>query len=113
MGSLKVVLIDDVQIDVRDLAKLQILALTTPGAANKRFLVGHPVIFNTLADVLRKDAELNIADRIGDDNDEASTVTLPRLDVSEVEKVFGFEWTPLATTVRDTAKALLEVETRG
>ncbi|KIX07715.1 uncharacterized protein Z518_02369 [Rhinocladiella mackenziei CBS 650.93] len=37
-------------IDVRDLAKLQILALTTPAAATKRFIVGHPMTFNQFAD---------------------------------------------------------------
>ncbi|KIW70303.1 hypothetical protein PV04_02588 [Phialophora macrospora] len=97
-------------IDVRDLAKLQILALTTPGAADKRFVVGQPMIFNQVADILRKDVQLGLADMIGEDNDEASTLTLPRMDISEVEKVFGYTWTPLSETVRDVAASLLKLQ---
>jgi len=100
-------------IDVRDLAKLHILALTTPGAANKRFVVGHPVLFNEVAAALRADASLGIADRIGEDNDEASTLTLPRMDVSEVEEAFKYKWTPIEKTVRDTAASLLEIEKKA
>ncbi|ETI19921.1 hypothetical protein G647_08936 [Cladophialophora carrionii CBS 160.54] len=99
-------------IDVRDLAKLQILALTTPGAADKRFLVGRTMIFNHVADVLRNDAQLGLADRVGEDNDEASTLTLPRLDISEVEEVFKYKWTPLSETAQDAAASLLEIEER-
>ncbi|KIY02364.1 uncharacterized protein Z520_02502 [Fonsecaea multimorphosa CBS 102226] len=100
-------------IDVRDLAKVQILALTTPGAANKRFVVGHPIIFNQIADVLRKESVLNISDRIGEDNDDASALTLPRLDTKDADEVFQFQWTALEVTVRDTAAALLKVEALG
>ncbi|KIW34972.1 uncharacterized protein PV07_01701 [Cladophialophora immunda] len=100
-------------IDVRDLAKVQIAALRNPRAANKRFVVGHPMIFNQIADALRKESALNISDRIGEDNDEASTLTLPRLDTKDVDEVFQYEWTPLEVTVRDTAAALLKIETPG
>ncbi|OAL26636.1 hypothetical protein AYO20_09977 [Fonsecaea nubica] len=100
-------------IDVRDLAKIQIRALTNPGAANKRFVVGHPMIFNQIADALRKESALNISDRIGEDNDEGSSLTLPRLDTRDVDEVFKFEWTALEVTVRDTAAALLKIEARG
>jgi hypothetical protein len=101
------------QLDVRDLAKLQVAALTTPAAANKRFIVGRPMIFNDIATALRSDSNLKLAGRVGDDNDEASTLTLPRLDIKETEKVFGIEWTPLEVTVRDVAKALLEIEVKA
>ena len=70
-------------------------------------------MFNNIADALRKASDLGIADRIGEDNDEPSTLTLPRLDVSAVEEVFGFKWTPLEVTVHDTAKALLAVESKA
>ncbi|KAJ9616363.1 hypothetical protein H2200_000081 [Cladophialophora chaetospira] len=100
-------------IDVRDLAKLQILALTTPGAANKRFVVGHPMLFNQVADVLRKDTKLGVADKIGEDNDEGETLTLPRLDISELEEVFGFKWTPLEDTVKGVAASLLEIRSKA
>lgn len=89
---------------------MHILALTTPGAANKRFVVGRAVLFNQVADALRKDTQLSLADKIGEDNDEAETLTLPRMDISEVEEVFGFNWTPLAETVTDVAASLLKVE---
>src|ERR1700761_5829745 len=104
---------DHSQIDVRDLAKLHILALTTPGAANKRFVVGRPILFNDVADALRKNSQLNLADRIGDDNDEPGNVALPRMDISEVEEVFGFKWTPLEVTAGDTAAALLTIEAKA
>ncbi|EXJ70689.1 uncharacterized protein A1O5_05679 [Cladophialophora psammophila CBS 110553] len=97
-------------IDVRDLAKVQILALTNPNAANRRFVVGHAMIFNQIADALRKESALNISDRIGEDNDEASSLTLPRLDTKDVDEVFKFKWTPLDVTARDTAAALLKIE---
>ncbi len=95
---------------MRDLAKLLILALTTPGAANKRFVVGQPLIFNNLAEALRTDSQLGIADKIGEDNDEAETLTLPRLETSDVEDVFGYKWTPMETTVRDVAASLVKLE---
>lgn len=95
---------------MRDLAKLQILALTTPGAANKRFVVGHSMIFNDVAEVLRKDSQLGISERIGQDNSEPETLTLPRMDINDVEKVFGFKWAPLDITIVDTAAALLKIE---
>ncbi|KAL2419908.1 hypothetical protein ABEF95_008264 [Exophiala dermatitidis] len=97
-------------IDVRDLAKIQVSALTTPGAANKRFVVGHPMLFNSFADALRDDPELHLASRIGENNDEESTLTLPRFETKEAEGVFRFKWTSLEKTARDTAIALLEVE---
>ncbi|OAP64523.1 hypothetical protein AYL99_00495 [Fonsecaea erecta] len=97
-------------IDVRDLAKVQILALRNPGAANRRFVVGRPMIFNQIADTLRKQSMLDISDRIGEDNDEASNLALPRLDTKDADEVFQFEWTALEVTARDTAAALLKIE---
>lgn len=98
---------------MRDLANLLLLALTTPGAANKRFVVGQPLIFNDLADALRKDSQLGVADKIGENNNEAETLTLPRLETSELEEVFGFKWTPMETTVRDVAASLLALEKKA
>ena len=104
---------DSSQIDVRDLAKLHIIALTTPGAANKRFVVGRPTLSNGVAKALRNGSQLGIADRIGEDNDEPGKVALPRMDISEVEEVFGFKWTPFEATIGDTAAALLQIEAKA
>ena len=84
-----------------------------PGAANKRFVVGRPMIFNEVAEALRKDSQLGLAGKIGEDNDEAGTLTLPRIDISEVEEVFGYKWTPLEDTVRAVAASLLEIEKKA
>lgn len=71
------------------------------------------MIFNQVADALRKDSQLGISERIGEDNDEAETLTLPRMDISELEDVFGFAWTPLEVTAQDTAAALLEIQKKA
>jgi hypothetical protein len=84
--------------------------LTTPGAANKRFVVGHPVTFNQFADTLRNLPELDVSSRIGENNEGDSTLALPRFDTKDAEDVFHFEWTDLEKTVKDTAIGLLKVE---
>jgi hypothetical protein len=71
------------------------------------------MIYNDIAAALRSDSSLKLAERIGKDNNEASTLTLPRLDIKETERVFGIQWTPLEVTVRDVAKALLEIEAKS
>lgn len=66
--------------------------------------------FNQFADALRNDSALELSSRIGENNDEASTLTLPRFDTKNAEEVFKFKWTSLEETARATATALLKVE---
>ena len=68
------------------------------------------MIFNQFADALRKDAELNLPSRIGENNDDGSTLTLPRFNTKDAEEVFHFKWRSLQETARDTAASLLKVE---
>lgn len=96
------------QIDVRDLAELQILALTTPGAANKRFVVGFPMMFNRFAEALRNVPELK--SRIGENNDDDTTLAPARFDTSEADAVFQFKFRTLDETAKDIAANILKVE---
>jgi nucleoside-diphosphate-sugar epimerase len=93
-------------IDMRDLAELHIAALTNPGAANKRFIVGFPIKFDQLAESLRKVPELK--GRIGKNNDEEREV--PQFDIADAEKVFGIKWRTLDETMADSARSLLKLE---
>ncbi|KIV96959.1 hypothetical protein PV10_00769 [Exophiala mesophila] len=95
-------------IDVRDLADLQVLALTTPAAANRRFVVGHTMFFNDFADALRKVPEF--ASRIGENNDDRSVLTPARFGTQEVDDVFHYKYRSLEETAVDTAKSILAVE---
>lgn len=93
---------------MRDLAELQILALTTPGAANKRFVVGSSMFFNDFADALRKVPGLE--SRIGENNDDSSTLTAARFDTADAASVFQLKYRTLEETARDTAASILKVE---
>ena len=96
-------------IDMRDLVEMHIDALTNPDAANKRFVVGHPLKFDQLADALRKVPELE--GKIGKNNNEE--MVMPRFDTSDAEKVFGIKWRGLDETMRDTARSLLALESKA
>lgn len=96
------------QIDVRDLAELHILALTTPAAANKRFVVGFPMMFNRFAEALRTIPELK--DRIGENNDDDASLTPARFGTAEGDEVFQFKYRSLQETAKDIAASILKVE---
>ncbi|KAJ5558391.1 hypothetical protein N7535_008598 [Penicillium sp. DV-2018c] len=95
-------------IDVRDLAAMHIAALTNPAAADKRFVVGQPMLFDEIADHLRKLPELT--GRVGQNN--GITDPVPRFGVDEAIEVFGDlgRGRPKGETFIDTAKQLLELE---
>lgn len=93
-------------IDMRDLVDMHIAALTNKEAANKRFVVGHPVRFDELADALRKVPGLE--GRVGKDSGEE--IAVPRFDTSDAERVFGMKWRTLNDTMKDTAESLLKLE---
>ncbi|KAH0542650.1 hypothetical protein FGG08_002973 [Glutinoglossum americanum] len=95
-------------IDVRDVVDAHILALTTPGAANKRLLIGGSRYTSQLAaDVLRKVPELE-GRVVSKDLDESPPVL--QLDVSEAEKLFGKPTRTPEATFGDTARKILELE---
>lgn len=101
-------LTDPTQIDVRDLAELQILALTTPGAANKRFVVGFPMMFNRFAEALRTVPEL--ASRIGENNDDDTALAPARFGTDEANEVFQFKYRSLQETAKDIAASIIKIE---
>ena len=94
------------QIDVRDLIQLHIDALTTPAAANKRFVVGHPFKSQDIADALKKLPEFK--DRLPKDSNEPSRTI--RLDTGAVEKALPIKYKSPDETYQDTAKRLEELE---
>ena len=96
-------------IDMRDVADLHIASLTNPDAANKRFIVGHPVKFDQLAEALRKVPELE--GRIGKNNNE--DIAEPKFDTSDAEKVFGIKWRALDQAMKDTAESFLRLEAKA
>jgi nucleoside-diphosphate-sugar epimerase len=94
---------------LKDIADLHVAALTNPKAANKRFVIGTPVKFDTVADSLRKVPGLEV--RIGKNNEE--DIVLPRIDTSDAEEVFGIKWRSLDDTMRDTAESFLKLEAKS
>lgn len=66
--------------------------------------------FNQFADALRSDPGLDLSSRVGANNDDASTLTMPRIDTTDVEETFSFKWTSLKDTARDTAASVLKIE---
>ncbi|KAJ5440239.1 uncharacterized protein N7458_011237 [Penicillium daleae] len=95
-------------IDVRDLAELHIAALITPAAANKRFVVGHAISFDEIADYLRKMPELE--GRIG--RNSGIVPTFPKFDIEAAIQAFPdlARGRPMEDTFTDTAKAILALE---
>jgi nucleoside-diphosphate-sugar epimerase len=96
------------QIDARDAALAHVRALTTPAAANKRFLIGASHFSSTFAvDTLRSLPEL--AGRLPEDPADEE-IRFMKLDVSELDQAFGIKYRTAQETFHDTAKKLLELE---
>ncbi|KIW11811.1 hypothetical protein PV08_09083 [Exophiala spinifera] len=96
-------------IDVRDLAELQIQALTNPKAANRRFIVGFPMFFNDFADALRANIP-ELKGRVGENNDDSETLTPVRIDTHDADSVFDIKFRTLQETAVDTAARILKLE---
>ena len=94
------------QIDVRDLAEAHIKALTAEKAANRRFLVGQPISFPDIANVLRGMPELE--GRVARDSGE--DVTYPRMKTEPFHEALSFSYRTKEETFFDTAKKILELE---
>jgi hypothetical protein len=88
------------------LADLLIASLTTKAAANKRFVVGHPLKFQDIAESLKKVPELE--GRVAKDNDE--DVFPIRLDTKEVEEALPIKYRTADQTFQDTAKYIMKLE---
>jgi nucleoside-diphosphate-sugar epimerase len=95
------------QIDARDLALAHVLSLTTPAAANKRFLFGHPITYQEIADILK--TVPGVKDRLAKDSHEKPPI--PKLDMAATD-VFGIKWRSKQQTFTDAAKGILEIEKR-
>jgi nucleoside-diphosphate-sugar epimerase len=96
-------------IDVRDLADAHVKSLTTPEAANKRFLIGGAsMTYTDLAHALAKVPELE--GRIPADSDEAQNVVPVLLEADEGNKVLNMTFRSLDETMADMAKSLLALE---
>lgn len=94
------------QIDVQDLAAAHLATLTSPGAQNKRFIVGHPVSFRTIVDHLRGVPELE--GRLPKDSNEETTY--PRLDTEPARRDFNIQYRSAEDTFVGLAKQLLALE---
>ncbi|KAK4057451.1 hypothetical protein OIO90_001520 [Microbotryomycetes sp. JL221] len=95
-------------IDVRDLAKAHVLAVTKPEAAGQRYLlIAHHFDNTQIADILRKKFA-DQADRVP----QAAVKEDPHFksDSSKAEKQLGLKWIPFEQTVIDSAKALFALE---
>lgn len=94
------------QIDVRDLAAAHLATLTSPGARNKRFIVGIPISFRKIVETLRGLPELE--GRLPKDSTEEPTY--PKLDVEPARKAFNMEYRSAEDTFRDMARKILALE---
>lgn len=104
-------------IDVRDLATAHVRALTSAGAANRRFLVGAPeltssLILNTLEGVARKNIVPELKGRLPKDtgNDNKTRRSLPRFNVNEGNEILGLSIRSAEETFGDVAKMIIELE---
>ncbi|KAI9785949.1 MAG: hypothetical protein M1839_008215 [Geoglossum umbratile] len=96
-------------IDVRDLITHHILALTTPAARNKRFLLGDLRYTSALtASVLRRLPELR--GRVAANDSDDNTPPLLRQDVRDTEAVFGKPTRSADDTFGDAARRILALE---
>ena len=94
------------KIDVRDLADLHVLALTTPAAANKRFVTGFPNSNQRMADILKGFPE--VRDRLAKDSNEV--VVPAKLDTRPVQEALPINYRSVEETLHDTARRILELE---
>lgn len=94
---------------MRDLAAAHIKALTTPAAANRRFVLALPFMYQDMAEVMKAIPQLK--GRLAKDSDEVPMI--PKTDMENIDKVFDIKWRTKKETFGDTARALLELENRA
>lgn len=104
-------------IDVRDLATAHVRALTSAGAANKRFLIGgaelmSSLILNTLEGLAEKNMVPELKGRLPKDTgkDAKTRLSLPRFNVNEGNEILGLAIRSADETLGDLAKKIVELE---
>ncbi|KAF2729128.1 NAD(P)-binding protein [Polyplosphaeria fusca] len=102
-------------IDVRDLATAHVRALTRPGAANKRFLIGgamltSTLIVETLGGLAEKGVLPELKGRLPKDTGKDVDVALPRIHAEEGNEVLQMSFRTPEQTFGDLAKKVLELE---
>lgn len=94
-------------VDVRDVAAMELAAMTSPVAAGRRFLLtAGTTTMRGIADVLRERVGAAAAAVPTQEADGPDPV-LPAIDTSRARAVLGFEPQPVADTIEDTARSLL------
>ncbi|KAF1997641.1 NAD(P)-binding protein [Amniculicola lignicola CBS 123094] len=101
-------------IDARDLAYAHVKALTTPAAANKRFLVGgEPLTATKIVKTLEGLAETSLPElkgRFPKDTGKDTNITYPRIRAEEGNEVLGMKLRTAEETFGDLARKVLELE---
>lgn len=97
-------------IDVRDLATAHVRALTTPEAANRRFLIGGAplsatLIVETLAKVVPE-----VKDRLPKDTGKDKEVAYPRIRAEDGNEILKMKFRTIEDTIGDLARKVLELE---
>lgn len=89
--------------DVRDVAKVHILALQTPEADRQRFVLAvNLVTYSRMADVIRKNLSLNVSEQ-------KQSLDCYTVDHSNSESILGVKsWVPFDDIVLDTIRQLLD-----
>lgn len=100
----------------QDLATAHLLALSTPAASNKRFLIGKSDgQAQAIADILRASFPEQLAERTP--RGKPGTNCLPEgrydIDTSRAREVLGMNYRTLEETVVDGVAQLLEIEARS
>jgi nucleoside-diphosphate-sugar epimerase len=93
---------------VRDLAEAHLKALTTPEAANKRFLIGGAQRFTHTMAVHIVAQIPEITGRVPKDSGEEPVVL--RAETEETDRILGMKYRSAEETFFDTAKRILELE---
>jgi len=98
-----------IMIDIRDLAQLQVDALTNPKAKNQRYLATGDEAWNEDIVYAFKEAYPELAFRAAK-GPYHKPAPHYKHDTSKVERDFEITWTPLKKTITDMAKVLFDKE---
>ncbi|KZO97214.1 NAD-P-binding protein [Calocera viscosa TUFC12733] len=100
-----------VWIDVRDVAKMHVAALSNPHAANQRYITAGGTYSNSqIAHILGKAYPTLVSRGLIPPSDNEPPQAQFESDSSKAMRDFGGEWIGFEQSVRDTADMLLELE---
>jgi nucleoside-diphosphate-sugar epimerase len=105
-------------IDVRDLAEAQVKALTTPGADNKRFLVGGmPLTFTAIVRAIKTlvekgDLPKEAGEKLPKESGEETRAAVPKIEAKEGNETLALSFRSLEETVKDTVRKILEIKAK-